>query len=74
MEYPMIKSADPRWSQVQVGQYAVVRRDSDGDVVTVYSIESSRQQAVAFARSLNLSSTAIFFRESDAVVAQVPWN
>jgi hypothetical protein len=74
MEYALIKSGDPRWSKLQVGQYAVVRKDAEGDVVTVYSIEASRQQAVAFARSLNLSSTGVFFRENDATVTAIPWN
>lgn len=74
MDYSGIKSNDPKWAQVQIGQFAVVRLDDEGDVVTVYSVESSRQHAIAFARSVGLGSTNILHRETGENVETIRWN
>jgi hypothetical protein len=74
MDYWEIQTEDPKWDQVQPGQYAVVRTNSDGDVVVVYSIETMRQQAVAFARAMGMSSTKILWRDADKRVQTIPWD
>jgi hypothetical protein len=74
MEYREIYSSDPKWDQVEPGQYAVVRTDSGGDVVVVYTIETTRQQAVAFARAMGMSSTKVLWRDGDKRVETIPWD
>ena len=73
MVYGEIKSRDPKWAGVTVGQYAVVQLDTDGDVQLVYVVEKTKQEAVAFARALNLGSTAVLFRPNPTAVDKVPY-
>jgi hypothetical protein len=74
MDYRDIRSHDPKWTAVRVGQYAVVRLNNDGDIVMVYTVEDQRQLAVAFARSLNIGSAVVLYRASEPVVETVPWQ
>jgi hypothetical protein len=74
MDYSYYVSRDPKWTNVQPGQYAVVQCQGEGVVALVFTIESTRAEAVAYARSLNLSSALVLYRDGLEKVTVVPWE
>jgi hypothetical protein len=74
MHYEDVTSQDPRWADVQVGQHAVVRLNTDGEIEFVYTVEGVRPLALSFARTLGGGNVAVFYRASTALVDKVPWQ
>jgi hypothetical protein len=74
MDYADLSSQDPRWANVQVGEYAIVRLSSDGTIEFVYTVETARPLAASFARTLGMSNVAVYYRATPAVVEKVPYQ
>jgi hypothetical protein len=73
MEYAYLTSRDPKWQKVRPGQYAVAQTDAEGQILLVFTVEDTKQQA-AYARSLNLNGTAVLYRDGEEEVQSIPWR